>query len=260
MKAFYYECFWLLLFLFFFMCELIELIFKMRLAGWKQISFLNELLTLKYMQDESVLRLQTGAVINLSIPGECAPHSLPVKSCSAKPGRYQEGAGLMRHSSAEQYMFEEDHIYISSALSSIDPCMPNWPCVWLMLQTPPACSVPSDAASGTAFSTPQGSGWEELSGWYNWPWWLLEVGLMLLLTSSTGRPQWMIEGGERCAVKTSRVSVREMMTGWSCGLDVWLVELEALPWAKSDSDEAKHMIFFFLFSQVWLHFLNIQHP
>lgn len=34
---------------------------------------------------------------------------------------------LIGHSSVEQYMFEEDHIYISSGLFSIDLCMPNWP-------------------------------------------------------------------------------------------------------------------------------------
>lgn len=51
----------------------------------------------------------------------------PVQSRSAEPGKHQDGASLIRHSSAEQYMFEEDHIYISSGLFSIDPCMPNWP-------------------------------------------------------------------------------------------------------------------------------------
>lgn len=56
------------------------------------------------------------------------PHTIcAVESRSAKPGRHQEGASLIRHSSAEQYMFEEDHIYISSGLFSIDLCMPNWP-------------------------------------------------------------------------------------------------------------------------------------
>lgn len=66
---------------------------------------------------------------------EDPPHSLclapaqsaPVQSRSAEPRRRGDGAGLIRHSSAEQYMFEDGHIYISSGLFSVDPCMPNWP-------------------------------------------------------------------------------------------------------------------------------------
>ena len=67
-------------------------------------------------------------------------------------------------------MFEEDHIYISAALFSIDWCMPNWPrqsvvgLGYRYRQTVLELSCPGlamQAAIGTAFSTPWHSGWEE---------------------------------------------------------------------------------------------------
>lgn len=61
------------------------------------------------------------------------------------------GPFLQRHSRAEQYMFEEDYIYISSGLILYRPLHAKLARARLRLQTPLACSVPGDAASGTAF-------------------------------------------------------------------------------------------------------------
>lgn len=61
------------------------------------------------------------------------PASLSIgelRSClvPAKFGECQGGYSLIRNTSAEQYMFEEDHIYISSRVFSAGTAMPNWPC------------------------------------------------------------------------------------------------------------------------------------
>lgn len=53
-----------------------------------------------------------------------------MRSClvPAKFGECQGGFSLIRNTSAEQYMYEEDHIYISSRVFSAGAAVPNWPC------------------------------------------------------------------------------------------------------------------------------------
>lgn len=51
-----------------------------------------------------------------------------LQSHPAKLGGCQVGFSLIRKTSAEQYMFEKDHIYILSRVFSADLTMPNWPC------------------------------------------------------------------------------------------------------------------------------------